>query len=449
MRVLLVSTYELGHQPLHLAAAAAEAEAAGHDVRTADVSIGPLADEDVHWADRLAIAVPMHTARRLGGDVAERARALDPDLPIAFFGLYATVAADDARHRGVGAFFAGEYEDGLTDWMADPREGEHVATHRHRHRIPVRASLPPLTEYARLRIGSEERTAGYAEASRGCRHRCRHCPVPTVYDGRYRIVAPEVVVADVASQVAAGARHITFGDPDFWNGPAHAMRVIETVHDEHPEVTFDVTIKVEHLLRHRELLGRLADAGVVFVVSAFEHTDDEVLRLLDKGHTRADMAEAARLVRDADMGLRPTWLPFTPWTTRTHLADIVRFIDEQGLWAETDPIQLTIRLLLPDGSLLTGHEAMAPYLSGADDGALGAAWAHPDPAMDRLAAEVAALAGGGGCDRDRLVAIVDAIGRVTGEPMPTVPDVSTGIGLTESWFCCAEPSADQLATLRS
>jgi pyruvate-formate lyase-activating enzyme len=333
--------------------------------------------------------------------------------------------------------------------MADPRDGEHVATHRHRHRIPVRASLPPLTEYARLRIGSEERTAGYAEASRGCRHRCRHCPVPTVYDGRYRIVAPEVVVADVASQVAAGARHITFGDPDFWNGPAHAMRVIETIHDEHPEVTFDVTIKVEHLLRHRELLGRLADAGVVFVVSAFEHTDDEVLRLLDKGHTRADMAEAARLVRDADMGLRPTWLPFTPWTTPTHLADIVRFIDEQGLWAETDPIQLTIRLLLPDGSLLTGHEAMAPYLSGADDGALGAAWAHPDPAMDRLAAEVAALAGGGGCDRDRLVAIVDAIGRVTGEPMPTVPDVSTGIGLTESWFCCAEPSADQLATLRS
>lgn len=447
MRVLAVSTYELGHQPLHLAAAAAEAVAAGHEVRTADLSLGGLPDDDLEWAERLAIAVPMHTARRLAGDVAEAATGRRPDLPIAFFGLYATVATEDARRRGVEAFFAGEYEDSLVAWMSDATPGERVSVHRHRHRIPVRASLPPLTEYARLRIGVEERTAGYAEASRGCRHRCRHCPVPTVYDGRYRIVAPEVVVGDIDAQVEAGARHITFGDPDFWNGPAHAMRVIEAVHAEHPDVTFDVTIKVEHLLAHRDLLPRLADAGVVFIVSAFEHVDDAVLEILDKGHTNADMGEATRLVRGAGMELRPTWLPFTPWTTPGHLGDLVRFIDANGLWASTDPIQLTIRLLLPDGSLLADHPAMVPHVIGYDGDALGAVWEHPDPAVDRLAAEVAALSAGDGCDRDRLADIVAAFERATGESLPAVPATISGVGLTESWFCCAEPSAVQFAAL--
>ncbi|MEX1279689.1 MAG: radical SAM protein [Acidimicrobiia bacterium] len=451
MRVLLCSTYELGHQPLGLASPASELLAAGHEVRVRDLSLDALDPADVAWADRVAISVPMHTARRLAADVARDLTRRRPDLPIAFYGLYATVATDEARTAGASAFIAGEYEDALVDWVADAGPVETVETGRRRHRIPVRADLAPLDRYARLAIAGEERPAGYVEASRGCRHRCRHCPLPTVYDGRYRIVARDVVVADALAQVERGARHLTFGDPDFLNGPAHAVRVLEAVAAAAPDVTMDVTVKVEHLLAHRDLLGAMADAGVVFVVSAFEHVDDAILEILDKGHTAADMAEAVDLVRAAGMEIRPTWLPFTPWTTRRRLADLVRFIGDHDLWGATDPVQLTIRLLLPDGSLLADHPAMVPHLVGDDPLALGSAWVHPDPGLDELAARLAELAdeatGEGLCDRDVLALVVDAIAEATGEVLPSVPDQIEGIGLTESWFCCAEPTSAQVSLL--
>ena len=109
--------------------------------------------------------------------------------------------------------------------------------------MPDRSGLPVLSNYAALDLGgAERRTVGYTEASRGCKHLCRHCPVVPVYEGVFRVVPRETVLADVARQVAAGARHITFGDPDFFNGPTHGIRIVEALAREFPGVTHDVTI---------------------------------------------------------------------------------------------------------------------------------------------------------------------------------------------------------------
>jgi radical SAM superfamily enzyme YgiQ (UPF0313 family) len=123
-----------------------------------------------------------------------------------------------------------------------------LAVPRVEFRVPDRTALPPLARYAKLRVGDVVRITGSTEASRGCKHRCRHCPIVPVYDGRFRIVPAEIVMADVRGQVAAGARHITFGDPDFFNGIRHAVAVARAFHAEFPEISYDVTIKIEHLL---------------------------------------------------------------------------------------------------------------------------------------------------------------------------------------------------------
>jgi len=86
----------------------------------------------------------------------------------------------------------------------------------------------PRKLVASIRIG----TGG----SRSC-YRCRHCPVVPVYDGRFRIVQRDVLLADIDQQVDAGARHITFGDPDFWNGVTHAVRIVREMHRRHPDAT--------------------------------------------------------------------------------------------------------------------------------------------------------------------------------------------------------------------
>ena len=136
--------------------------------------------------------------------------------------------------------------------------------------VPSRAQLPSLERYARLERDGRRELVGYVEASRGCKHHCRHCPIPPVYGGRFFIVPREVCLADIRQSVTAGARHISFGDPDFLNGPGHALALARSLHAEFPEVTFDFTAKVEHLLRQRARLLELAALGCVFIVSAVE-----------------------------------------------------------------------------------------------------------------------------------------------------------------------------------
>ena len=60
---------------------------------------------------------------------------------------------------------------------------------------------------------------------------------------------------------------------DCVGGPARyeqADRVLDFLHAEFPALTFDVTAKVEHLLRHTAALTELAGLGCLFIVSAVE-----------------------------------------------------------------------------------------------------------------------------------------------------------------------------------
>ncbi len=442
MRALLISTYELGHQPLHVAAPAAALQDAGHEVRCLDLAVEPLDADAVAWAEVVAFSVPMHTAMRLAIGAARRVRELRPEVPVAFYGLYAAVGRD--RTVGVLAdqVITGEYEPALVRWVGDPERSSRkqplvVDLGRHRTRRPDRTLLPPLHRYAHLEVDGEHRLVGYVEASRGCRHRCRHCPIPVVYDGIFRIVPEEVILADVAQLVEMGAAHISFGDPDFLNGPAQARRLVAAVHDAFPQLTFDITVKVEHILRHSRLWGELAVQGLLFAVSAFETTNDTVLALLDKGHTAADAADAVGLLRSHGVEIRPSWLPFTPWTGRNDVADILDFIAAHDLTGNVDPIQLTIRLLLPEGSLLLDLPEILPYLGDYDPEVLSYRWRAAHAEMDLLQARLAALVEEAVAAAEEPAAVIRQLwGEVGGSGRR--PATHAGKGrprLTEPWFC--------------
>ncbi|HEX2368488.1 MAG TPA: CUAEP/CCAEP-tail radical SAM protein [Acidimicrobiia bacterium] len=451
-RLLLISTYELGHQPLHLASPAAALRSAGHEVRCLDLSVEDFDEGASAWADGVAFSVPMHTAMRLAVPVAERVRAERPDVSVAFYGLYAAVGSDRTVGSLADRAVAGEYQPGLLAWASELGDGQRPSPTVIRDVAngtflpPDRSSLPPLDRYARLAVDGELRLAGYVEASHGCRHRCAHCPIPVVYDGRFRVVQPEVVLEDVAQLVQMGARHITLGDPDFLNGPAHARRVLHQAHSAFPDLTWDVTVKVEHVLASRDIWPELRSLGVFFVVSAFECVDDATLALLDKGHTIADMAEACQVLADAGIAVRPSWLPFTPWTDPSSLEALVGFLDTNRLWGAIDPIQLTIRLLIPDGSLVLGIPGIDDILRGYHPEELGHRWVSPRPEMDRLQLHLTGLvdrAEGAGQDPiETMAEIRSEIGSAMGLRVGAFPDVPTAVPrLTESWFCCSEPAS--------
>ena len=242
--ILLIACYELGHQPLAVAWPAAALERAGYAPTMLDVSVDGFDPELARAARLVAISVPMHTALRLGVKVAERVRAVNPSCHLAFYGLYATLNAEHLLAHGADSVMSGEIEAPLLDLVCRLEAGAPLtpaaAPHLARIELPVpsRSTLPALERYAHLDKDGTLELAGYVEASRGCKHQCRHCPIPPVYGGRFFVVPPEIVLADVRQLVAAGATHITFGDPDFLNGPRHALRVARALHAEFPRVTF-------------------------------------------------------------------------------------------------------------------------------------------------------------------------------------------------------------------
>lgn len=462
MRAVLISTYDLGRQPFGLASPAAWLGREGFTVDCVDLAKTSLSEADIRAADLVAIHLPMHTATRLAGPVIRLARSWNAGARFCAYGLYAPLNGDWLRSLGVDDVFGGEFEGELAriarellqdrpDIVKDRNEEIRASkVPRLQFIAPDRSTLPPLDRYATLHVGpGETRVVGYTEASRGCRHRCRHCPVVPIYDGQFRVVPVEVVLADVAAQVAAGAQHITFGDPDFLNGPAHAERVVRVLHDAYPSTTYDVTAKIEHLLRYRALLPHLRETGCLFVTSAVESIDDHVLRLLDKGHTRQDFFEAVGLCREVKLTLNPTFVAFHPWLTLEAYCGLLDTIARLQLVDNVAPIQLAIRLLVPEGSHLLRLGDVRKLVGSFDRTKLAYPWTHPDPRVDALHAEVTAVIGHRMTARRRLVFNeVSALAHERANlPAHAVDDTDQDVTvpyLSEPWYCCAEPAPEQL-----
>ena len=450
MKIALISTYELGRQPFGLASPAAWLTGRGHEVICVDTSRQRLPLDTVTDAGLVAFYLPMHTATRLAVPLIQRILQARPEAHICCYGLYAPMNEPFLRDLGVRTILGGEFEQALAD-LADGSKHGHplISLDRLGFVPPDRSLLPDISSYATLHFDGATKRVGSTEASRGCKYLCRHCPVVPVYNGAFRIVQRDVVLADIRQQVAMGAEHITFGDPDFLNGPSHAMAIVDALHAEFPRLTYDATIKIEHLLKHRDLLPRLKATACLFIISAVESIDDRVLKLLDKGHTRADFVEAVRLSREAGLTLTPTFVTFTPWMTLREYRELLETLVDLDLVENVAPIQLAIRLLIPAGSRLLDLPEVRDKLGEFDSVALSYRWRHDDPAVDRLCSDIQLLIQTEERRKSSRRAIFARIWELAhNRPLPdgfhlgssgAVPHMS------EPWYCCAEPTTEQLA----
>ena len=253
-KVVLINPYELGRQPFALAEPAALLKREGFAVTCLDLSLQKLDPEILEDAGLVAIYVGMHTATRIAVEALPRIRAARPESPpLRLRALRPHERGAAARtgrgHRagrgaGAGAGFPlpatpGPCNDrrnrtemaGTVMTQSEPV----VSLGKVRFEVPDRSVLPKLSRYAHLVLpDGSTRVAGFAEGTRGCKHLCRHCPVVPVYQGTFRIVPVDVVMEDIRQQVREGATHISFGDPDFFNGPTHGLRLARALHAAFP-----------------------------------------------------------------------------------------------------------------------------------------------------------------------------------------------------------------------
>ena len=402
MEVVLISTYEMGRQPFSIASPAAWLKQEGCAVTCLDLAVQQPGEgrADLARADLIAFSLPMHTATRLVADLLPQVREINSRAHLCCYGLYGPLNEDYLRELGAETILGGEFEEGLISLVRRLGAGQELSQHRaqpeplislgrQKFQVPDRSGLPALDQYAGLQVSPDEvRTVGYTEASRGCKHLCRHCPVVPVYGGKFRIVQRDVVLEDIRGQVAAGAQHITFGDPDFFNGPGHAVKIVEALHEEFPELTYDVTIKVEHLLQQKKHLPTLRDTGCLFVTCAVESVDERILEIFDKFHTREDFMEAVHLFREIDLRMNPTFVTFSPWITIEGYLDLLHVILQLNLVDNIAPIQYGIRLLIPKGSRLLELPEVTELVGEFDQKRLVYPWIHQDPRVDQLCDDV-------------------------------------------------------------
>ena len=460
MNVVLVSTYDLGHQPFGLASPAAWRRKVGANVVCNDLAVEDLNTKAILAADLIALHIPMHTAARLSMSLLPRLTSLNDQALLVCYGVYAPRNQIGLVKAGVGVVLGGEAETKLVEvyqHLVGGRPVDHLSTAsltKQQFVCPDRSGLPNLEKYSHL-IGpdTEVTVAGYSEASRGCKHFCHHCPIVPAYRGRFFVVGVDAVLADIEQQVDMGAGHITYGDPDFFNGPGHAMRVNDEVNKRYPDLTYDVTIKVEHMQRHFKLLPRLVETGCLFVTTAVESFDDVVLQVLDKGHARSDVSAVVKLCRDIGLEISPTFVPFTPWTTPETYLDLLEQIVALNLVTRVASVQLAIRLLVPQGSYLIENTYFSPYLGEYDAVSLSYLWSYADPATVWLEQNVREIVA---ADVSNDVPSLDTFKKlwsVTHEaagrevPVLSFGDFEPTAAMSEPWYCCAEPTVEQLGQL--
>ena len=457
MKAVLISTYELGRQPFGLASPAAWLRRDGVTVTCLDLSQVKLDLKAVSEADLVGVYVPMHTATRISLDLLKKVAKVNPDAHLCAYGLYAPLNADLLRQMGVSTILGGEFEEDLLNLARRLNGDEYqksgieenepqISLKRLKFLVPDRTGLPVLERYAQLILPNGTRkTVGYTEASRGCKHLCRHCPIVPVYKGQFRVVQRDVVLEDIRRQVASGAQHITFGDPDFFNGIRHAVELVRAVHQEFPALTYDVTVKVEHLLKHSEHLQTLRETGCAFVVSAVEAVDDKILEIFDKGHTRDDFVKVVSLCREVGLVLVPTFVTFTPWITLKGYEELLETLCELDLIDHVSSVQLAIRLLIPTGSKLLELPEVRAITGPFDERALSYRWKHTDPRVDVLQRNIEQMVqketAAGASRRQIFHKAWRLLQQVMDRPAKLLPDMTPCLPraavpyLNEPWYC--------------
>lgn len=408
VKVLVAGTFEGGFQPLSLAQSASRLQQEGYEVDVLDTFVNGVQEEKLEGVDLIAISMPLFQAVEPGIELANLADQRNPDATVACFGQYATLSYEHPTFReAMDYIIRGDWEtplaelaDAVAEGTEPPEEvgichGEHeempYTADPEEHVVPDRTTLPDLSKYSyqeATRMMGEEQVVGNVEASRGCRYSCTYCSVFATYKTRNENIPAEVVMEDVRNLVEnEGAEHICFVDAEFLNDPEHADEVTRRLDEEYPDLTFDMTTRIDHFEPHRELLERINDRGLQFVTTALEFPDDETLDAVNKRMTMDQVYEGIDIADEIGIPLNPTFITFNPWEKMEDMSRLTEFLEETDLDENVSQLQLETRLYIYKGSPLLNLPSVKDL--ELQEGEFSYEWKHPDSRVDQLFEETA------------------------------------------------------------
>jgi radical SAM superfamily enzyme YgiQ (UPF0313 family) len=474
-KICLVSTYESGFQSLGTAVAAAHLSEIGINPRLLDLSVSSaLSMQEFEEYDWVGFHLPMFHSLPTAFQIAASIRAAGIRTRCFFFGLYASLFKAEILAKYGDFVFDTDWEDDIVLLATDPdrlltsagdagAQGKaalpaYAYRRQDRHLPPKRSFLPHVSTFAKLIDRGAAYVTGNVEATRGCIHKCTHCPIPPVYDGKLTIIPADVVLQDIDNLVAMGARNISFIDPDFLNAPKHSIEIVQRMNQKYPFLTYDFTAKVSHLRKHQSHVEVLARYGLTYILTAMEFNNDRALDVLEKKHNVDDLNWSVKFLRSVGVHIKPTFVFINPWTSVSDLSELLDFIESNDLIECVDPIQYKIKLLLFSNSRLLDGARVSQEMLG-DSNELYTEWTHDDPAIEaiyqRSAAAVdaglARKAGNAEIFAD-VRSIIDSYLGNAADSRGTLEIISHSIGDVPKYnvpnFCCAEPTDEKMLELK-
>lgn len=404
MKYLVASTFEGGYQPLNAISATTALLDADIEAQLIDIYVEGLALERFSDADLVFICVPLFDSLTAGTQLAKQLKEAKPSQKICFFGQYATINAKSLASKYGDYAIAGEWEKPIVS-LAKHLSGEQgqdlrgvidrtrglsseivvPQLIRDGFRLPRRDLAPPLHKYPQPQLEKllgEKKVVGGVEGSRGCHHKCSYCSVYAAYDGKVLLVSDDLVERDVTNLVAQGMTHLTFTDADFFNAKKHGLKIIRTLHSQFPDLTYDFTTRVDHILENKDAIKEMGQLGLAFITTALEFPKQEVLDQVFKEMNVPMIEEALAFLKEAGVKVNPTFITFNPWVSLEDMAELHDFIARNELENIVDPIQFETRLHLYKGLPLFNNDTVKELQL--EEHEFHFDWQHADSRLDKL-----------------------------------------------------------------
>jgi radical SAM superfamily enzyme YgiQ (UPF0313 family) len=211
-------------------------------------------------------------------------------------GPWITVA-EDWYDGLVDVIFVGEAEETWPLFLNEWRQGLHRTRYEQAEKTDITRVPPPRYDLVPFR----EYAMGCVQTSRGCPFQCEFCDIIVIFGRKPRVKTPAQVIAEVEAQWKLGAKVIFLVDDNFIGNKKLAKGILRELVAWQRRHGYPLAFFTEaslDLAEDGELLGLMADAGLVAVFIGIESPDEEALRETKKyQNVRGSLVDRIRTIQ--------------------------------------------------------------------------------------------------------------------------------------------------------
>ncbi len=331
-------------EPLALEYIGAGLKQDGHSVQVLDARFDPKIEAtfeqmqpDVVGLTAFTVHVPWVKS------MAERLKAMNPDVFIVVGGHHATVRPADFNSPALDAVVIGEGVFTMRELLARRQSGESLDSipGLALPGTPQRLTPPrPYTDLDALPFPDRSLTARYRphyfgewlkplasiRTSLGCAWRCNFCALWSITGGKYLLRRPEAVVEELRT---IAEENVFFCDDESMIDARRMDRLADLILHSGLRKKYFLYARVDTIVKHPELFAKWRDAGLAQVFVGLESFSDRRLNGMKKGTTVEQQLQAARILHDLGILLYGSLIVEADFTRDDfrELAQFVRKLD--------------------------------------------------------------------------------------------------------------------------